>query len=315
MIFTYLPYPQVEELNQKMCFVLSSVKNATHLRDYFQLEEQVEKICDIGEVLAAEKVQEGTSVFQKNGLEALVEERAHFFQQLEEIEKNGLENDLSIVKRVQAIASKAEDLELQFIILSPEQIAEEIRELSNALRLLAGQKFYNEELLEDIVAQALKKVRHLQFRLDFPIVEELCEFSYQNNFARSLQQIVQDLRRGDEKSFAILLPHQKKFIVRSMGAEKKSLCCRAEKALQYLRTLQMLSHLAQDFLYEDAKKVIARFDILDLAIRKAIDGYLFRASGTLFKDLKNSLKKGHLPTATLCAQAVMAFVEEQVMGS
>ncbi len=312
-----MPHSGVAHLSREMSLIRLDVQKASCLKDVFHLAGRVEKVCQKAGEMEAEKVQLSTqAIFQKNGMQSVLDLGMSCFQRLEEIEKNGMTRDLSLLKELQQISSKAEDLDLQFVLLSPEQIAAEIEELTQTLKTLSQKESFNEELLDVIAKKALEKVRHLQFRLDFPLVEELCEFSYQNNFARNLKRIVQDLKNGSEKSFASLPLIQRKEILKGMkDGAKTSPSFKATKTLQYLRHLQMLAHLAENFLYGKAGKVIDRFARLDEKTKKAIENYLFSASGQLFEEWKSELKKGSESAASLCASAVMAFVSAQVVGA
>jgi hypothetical protein len=307
-------HSRVERLSREMSFLRSDVQKVSCLKDVFSLTGRIEKVCIEADELQSEKVQHTTrDVFQKHGAMELLDQGRNCYHVLEEVEKEGMTRDLSLLREIQGISSKAEDLELQFVLLSPEQIAGEIEELSATLHNISQRESFNQELLESIVKKSLEKVRHLQFRLDFPICEELCEFSYQKNFARNLTMVAQDLKEGGEEGFEALSAHQKEEILRGVG-QQSSCAVKSTKTLQYLRKLQLLTHLAEGFLYGNMSKVIDRFERLDDKTKKAIDGLLFSSSGHIFESLKHELKKGDKEAAVLCTSAIMSFVSEQVVG-
>jgi hypothetical protein len=303
--------PKFNDLNREMARMILDVQKTNHLKEVISLSDKVEKVCEQAQKISAKKIKEATlEVFQKHSEMVFFDQGENFYRLTQQKENDGIRRDLSLMREIQKISSQAEDLQVQFAILSPEQLVEEIHKLSTSLQAIAQKDSYNEELLENVTQKALQKIRHLQFRLDFPIVEELCEFSYQNNFARKLHQIAEDLNMGKRESFAELPSfHQEE--IEQRGTKEKPLFERCQLRLKHL---QSLCHLAEEFLYGEANERIDRFQNLDGQTKKSIDGYLFSFCGTLFEELKEDLQRGSEEACVLCTKAIMAYVSHQVMG-
>ena len=103
-----MPHSGVAHLSREMSLIRLDVQKASCLKDVFHLAGRVEKVCQKAGDMEAEKVQLSTqAIFQKNGMQSVLDLGMSCFQRLEEIENTGMTRDLSLLKELQQISSKA----------------------------------------------------------------------------------------------------------------------------------------------------------------------------------------------------------------
>lgn len=184
-------------------------------------------------------------------------------------------------------------------LLSPEEIAEKLLELSQKLERYKQSKSSTGFIQKKII-NSVKKLDHLSFRYLFPIFEELNEDSYQNNFAYQMQSLSSMFLNDDPRSemFYLTLSPSQRTAIERFGKD------RAKAIQNYITSLRDLAELAELFYFEGDSETLSYLEKLPKETLMALQQYAWRdESMQALEDMK----------AERIAQIIMQYLSDVIL--
>jgi hypothetical protein len=263
--------------------VLVHDKNVVNLdmKDVFRISDVLSSIWENSKVMEKDCHK---NRFVLEGISSILNKSCELFSDIEKLEEAGVHEDLFILQQLHSLSSKADQLDLQFVFLSPDEIASHLDGFYKSINEIYSKKSYNKLLIKRLMKDCLKKINHLHFRLMFPITEELSEFSYQNTFSRKMLDIAS---KHDENN--------------------------AKGIKSYIASLQYASFVAESFLFDDIEKAINLFDQLHPYVQKQVNQNIWKLSGTTYADLNTKLVSNHKLSKGMIAIAIMKYVSSVIV--
>jgi hypothetical protein len=181
--------------------------NSFQIEDAFDITDTLKKLCAKSKKIFATI----KNPFQKSHAEEIFEKSLSTISTLETLEKTRIEEDLHLVEEIQNISKDLDKLELEFVLLEPEEIQEKISSLSKTLTQVTQKKSYNKNFLDRAIYQCFEKLDSIKFRLNYPIMEELSEYSYQQTFARTLKSLASEFLQNKNFSSSTIASSRNSF--------------------------------------------------------------------------------------------------------
>jgi hypothetical protein len=251
--------------------------------------------------------------FVQDGISSILDKSYDLFSDIERVEEEGVHEDLFILQHLHSISSKIDQLDLQFVFLYPQEIANHLDGFYKSIDEISQKKPYNKALIQQLMNNCLKKIYHLHFRLLFPITEELSEFSYQNTFARKLLDIADIYGAGkDDINFDDFTGKREQSVFLNMHEKNISNKKKAEIIKSYVVMLKYAINVAESFMFDDAKIACQLFLKLDGFVKEQVDQNIWKISGKTYDAIQKKVLSNDKPAKGLVAIAIMKFITKVV---
>lgn len=221
--------------------------------------------------ITSKKIQnKSNNIFLKAGAQNICLDIKKIYGRIEEIENKRLADDEEILTKLYEVSFKLDYLDLNFHNIIPQDIEVMLEALNEEFQYILLQKPYNEKIINPIFEKIKNKLIDLNFRSDFPIVEELDE--NKNSYAHRLILIADDLKEKNPKK-ALNLTNQ-------------------------IDELMDLVWLSKMFIYGNFEKAQYLFDKINPILKEKIAQIIWRVKGENLNALSND-KKWLVPAALM----------------
>jgi hypothetical protein len=211
---------------------LTSPGRLSH-RSVVQMTDILDNICQKANDLYLKT----TDLFIKTSAEELISRVKKCFIAIEEVDEKRNEEDVGLLEEITHLLEDVEKLELTFLHLSIDEMEAKLEDIELKLSNLYEKKAYNSEFFKGKIEEIKKKINHLKFCLEFPIIQELSRNSSQSTFAHRILNEVKEYEKTNEK---------------------KSITLK-----NFLKYLEKLSLIAETLLYGDKEKALKEIGQLD----------------------------------------------------
>ena len=226
--------------------------------------------------------------------------RENVFASLQTYERERIEADASLLREFEEIATETDLIGIQFDLLSPLEIEEKCHILMQKWQKLSKKKAYNSSYIAQFADHACKKILHLQFRLAYPILEELSLYSYHRNFAKDLLS-----------NTACLSAYQRKWVDFYAGHDAGSV---QRPALEiFYSSLVNLVQLAEGIYTGDGKDMAKQFQRLSKTEKEKIQTLLWKKQIPDMNNLLKLLRQNDPKVKEILSYTIMEMVEQLVM--
>ncbi len=228
--------------------------------------------------ITSEKIQnKSKNIFMKAGAQNISSDVKNLYGRIEEIENKRHLDDEEILSKLYEISYKEDYLDLNFFHLSPYDIELILSALNEEIKEILNQKPFNERVINPIIEKIKNKLVDLNFRYDFPIVEELDE--NKNSYAHRLILMANEIKEKNPK--------------------------KAQLLTNKIDDLMDLVWISKMFIYGDSKRAQKLFDKLNSDLKEKIEKTIWRVKS-------ETLNKINEENIWILPAALMNYVAEEI---
>jgi len=228
-------------------------------------------------------------------------EREAIFNKLEVYEKERIEDDAHLLEAFDELATEADLVAIQFDLLSPQEIQERSDLLMQKWQKLSEKKAYNEKYISEFSKKAYQKIHHLNFRIAYPILEELSLCSYHSNFAKDLMNNKVELS-DYQRSWLSFYMKQNMSSQNNLSAHEI-----------FYRSLVNLVELAESLSTNDGSESVLRFNQLLDAEKDKIQTLLWEMQIPDIDNLLNRVQQNDVQAKEILSYVIMQMVEQLIV--
>jgi len=224
------------------------------------------------------KIQEKSkNIFAKTGARSITDRVENMFLRIEEIEGKRHLDDEEILKALHQISFKIDYLDLNFSNLAFDDIEVILMQINEKMQSMEQKNPFNDRLINPMLKSMKQKLRDLQFRYDFPIIEELNE--NQSSYAHRLVLMANEMQTKNPQKAKVLI--------------------------NKIDDLMDLVWISKMFMYGDLNKAKALFEKVDTKTKQKIEQIIWKLQGESLDMIKEE-NKWILPSA------LMSFVANEI---